>query len=131
MLRTVVSREIADKTNTWTNKHGRKIETKDKQISLDVDKCFEEFEITKNHENRIRDNFERADFMELTYEDLIKNNQDSINKVFDFLQVEKRLVKSSYKKQNKESLQELIINFNDLEKKLKKSEWSYLLEFDE
>lgn len=131
MLRTVVSREIADKTNTWTNKHGRKIETKDKRISLDVEKCFEEFETTKNHENGIRDKFKRTDFLELTYEDLVKNNQDSINKVFNFLQVENRLVKSSYKKQNKESLRELIINFDDLEKKLKKSKWSYLLDFDE
>lgn len=130
MLRTVVSREIADKTDTWTNKHGKNIEINDKRVSLDIKKCFEEFEITKSHEKRVREEFKRDDFIELTYEDLVKNNQNSINDIFDFLELERKSVKSSYKKQNKESLQDLIINYDELNEAMSTSKWSYLMKLE-
>ena len=65
--------------------------------------------------------------MELSYEDLIRDNQKMMNKVFNFLEIKESIVKSSYKKQNKEKMEDLIINYKELKKSLKKTKWSYLL----
>jgi len=39
-------------------------------------------------------------------------------------------VQSSYKKQNKEKMEDLILNYKELKKDLKRTKWSYLLELD-
>lgn len=130
MLKTIVSREIADKTNTWSNKSRNNIQIKDKQVEIDIDYCLNELEITHQFENKTRNEFNREFFMEITYEDLIRDNQKIMNEVFDFLDIEETKVKSSYKKQNKEKLEDLIINYKELYNALKRTKWSYLLELD-
>jgi len=99
MLKTIVSREIAGKTSTWTNKRGNNIRINDKRVEMDLDYCLNEFEITQEYENKTRNEFDRDFFMELTYEDLIRDNQKMMNKVFNFLEIKESVVKSSYKKQ--------------------------------
>ena len=130
MLKTVVSREIADRTNTWTNKWGKNIQLSDKQVEIDIDYCLNEFEITKESENSTKNEYNREFFIELTYEDLIKDNQKMMNEVFNFLELKETKVKSGYKKQNKEKLEELIVNYKDLYEAIKRTKWSYLLDLD-
>ena len=130
ILRTVVSRAIADKTNTWTNKKGKKIDISDKRVKIDIDSCLNDFKKTREDENRIRDNYKNRNLMELTYEDLVKDHQKVMNDVFNFLEIEINEVNSDYKKQNNEKLEDLITNYNDVVEAIKKSKWSYILDLD-
>ena len=130
MLRTIVSRQIADKTNRWSNLNKKKLHVTNKQVELDVNLCLNEFEKTRDSENKIRNELQRDFFLELTYEDMAKNIPEMIENIFDFLKVEYVQVKSSHKKQNSESLEELITNYREVKGVLEKSEWSYLLNLE-
>lgn len=127
ILRTVVSREIADKTNTWTNKTNRNITKDEKQIKLDINYCLNEFELTKNSEEKTRVDFADHDFIQLSYEELSDNKQSVMNKLFQFLSVDKVDVSSSYKKQNVEKLKDLVTNYNEVHEKLEKTKWAIFL----
>ncbi len=130
MLKTVVSRQIAVKTNKWSQYNNRVIPVEEKRIVLDIDYCLNEFESTKEFEKNIKKEYEREKFKELTYEDLIEDNQEVMNQIFNFLEVRNVKVLSSHKKQNKEKLEDLIINYKELVAVLKHSKWYYLIEMD-
>lgn len=130
MLETVVSRQIADKTNVWTNKNKNNIQLVDKQVEINIDHCLNEFKLTQESENRTRNEFKRDFFLEITYEELVKDKQDKMNQVFNFLNLKEIEVNTSYKKQNKENIEDLVINYNDLRLALEKSKWSYLLDLE-
>lgn len=129
-LRTYISGEIAKKTDKWTRKKNSKISTNDKRLEID----FSDFEtrVSKidQFEKEARERFKNHDFLEVCYEDLVSEKDNTMNAIFDFLSVERSLSKTSYKKQNSESLKDLVINFDDFVSNLSKSEFSYLLEFE-
>lgn len=127
MLRTVLSREIADKTQNWTNKSGKTIKLEDKRVELKIEDCFEEFKTTKSNENGVRNEYMRDAFLEVTYEDLVSDNQGTMNQIFDFLNIPETSAKSKLRKQNKEELKDLILNYDELAEAIADSEWSYLL----
>ena len=130
MLRTVISRQIAEKTNSWTNKKSTKKNTTDKQIELDIDDCLNEFESTRKSEEKVKNDFSRDHFLELTYEDLAKNNQKAMNQVFNFLDINSIEVKSSFKKQNSETIKDLVINYAALNERIRKTKFSNLMDLD-
>ena len=130
MLKTVISRQIADKTNVWGNKNRNNIQLSDKQVEININACLNEFKLTQESENKTRNKFKRDIFLEITYEDLVKDCQNRMNEIFKFLELEETTVKSSYKKQNKENIEDLVINYNDLRLAIEKSKWSYILDLE-
>ena len=127
ILRTVVSREIADKTNAWTNKGNKNITKNGKQIELDIDYCLSEFELTKNSEEKTKVDFADHDFIQLSYEDLSDDKQKVMNELFQFLSVDSVNVSSSYKKQNVEKLKDLVTNYDKVYEQLEKTKWANFL----
>lgn len=123
ILKTVISREIAAKTDVWTNKDKHRIDLKDKQISVSIEECMNEIQKTKEYEEKTRNDFKNHALMELTYEDLVENNQKLMNEVFRFLGVEATSVNSNYKKQNNEELRDLILNYSELSESLQNTKW--------
>lgn len=131
MLRTVVSRQIALKTSVWTNKKNkRSINPEEKSVVLNIEHCLNEFTKTKKSETEFRAEFKRDFMFELSYEDLIESTQEKMDEVFDFFNLEHVDVFSNYYKQNKESVDDLVVNYDDVKSEIEKTEWSYLLELD-
>lgn len=130
ILKTIISRQIADKTNVWGNKNRENIQLVDKQVEINTEQCFNEFELTQESENKTRNEFKRDFFLEINYEDLINDSQNKMNEIFNYLNLEETKVKSSYKKQNKEDLKDLVINYNELKIAIEQSKWSYLLDLE-
>lgn len=130
MLRTVTSRQIAAKTDKWSKFNKKEVSIEEKRINLDIDYCLKEFENTFNFERKIRDEYNSERIIEITYEELIQDNQYILNQIFNFLGLENSKVASSHKKQNKEELRDLIINYEELVKDIENSKWSYLLELN-
>ena len=130
MLRTVVSRQIAEKTNRWSNVDNKKIQITEKMVEIDINYCLNEFKLTKDYENKIRSEFKREFYMELTYEDLVKDKQEMMTRIFNFLGIENTVAKSRTIKQNSEKLEDLILNYSELKEALEESEWSYLLDLN-
>lgn len=128
-LRTHVSRSIARKTNQWARKTKNKIPLEKKQIKIDYNNLYSNIKELTNYENKTRKDYQDHQFLEISYEDLVFDKNSTMCKVFDFLDVERNEFTTKYKQQNKEKLSDLILNYDEIEKKLKNSEFSYLLNF--
>lgn len=132
LLRVLVSRQIASKLNYWSNKgQGNEPSLKDKRISLSFEECLEDFKSTKEYELSIEQRFPGHKVYNLQYEQLIANPQVAMNGVLDFIGLRSTRVKSSFKKQNPENLDQVIENFEKLSEQLRNSEWAYLLDLQD
>ena len=129
MLRTYVSREIALKQDIWTSQEAQlKETTKTKKVEIDGGKCIEEFKRIQGWEQNTRERFSTHPFLEISYEDMVSDKKEVMQSVFDFLNVPNHTVSSELKKQNPESLPNLIENYDSLSKLLQEHGYGHLLE---
>lgn len=128
MLKTFVSRKIAEKTDTWKAKSKKSVSVQEKQVTLDFDECVNEFERIKQWEAWAREEFKGHDFHELSYEDLVSNRESTMKDLFSFFGVKNKQVESKLKKQNAETLNQLILNYEEIKSELSRTQWSYLLD---
>ena len=131
MLRTVVSNQVAHKTDAWVNHDPDLSEDLDKRIELNVDECLKEFKKIKEWENNTRDKFRNHDIFEMSYEELAIDRQKSADNVFKFLSLPSSKVNTTLQKQNKERLEDLILNYEAVRAALQNTKWSYLLQLEE
>lgn len=131
ILRSVLSRKIADKTQVWKEKNPDiTLTTLDKTVTLSRSECEEEFRQTKNWILEANLRFKDHHVFNLNYGDLVKNRAQTLQDIFSFLNLSNYDVSTDIIKQNKESLEELISNFNSLKESFENSEWEYLLNND-
>ncbi|MFN3917678.1 MAG: Stf0 family sulfotransferase [Flavobacteriales bacterium] len=118
LLRTYVSREIAKKTDVWSsNESGGKLISKEqKKIELNISHCMADIENTINWQNTFKNRFENHKILEINYEQLSNDTHKTMHEVFDFLETAQHPVTSELKKQNTESLSELISNYAEVSK---------------
>ncbi len=131
LLRSFTSQKIGEKTKQWTENKNRphEIDLLSKKIKLNYKDCLNTFEKIKRYEEITREDFKSFNFIEVSYEDLNSNRDEELNKIFNKLGLFNEKVGTVMKKQNPESLQVLIENFEELKIKFKNSKWEYL--FDE
>jgi LPS sulfotransferase NodH len=119
ILKTFISREIALKTKSWSSvsqdKSGKNIE---KKIYFEEDELLSYLLRTFNYYNYIETllGVTQQNYLVIYYEDLIGERDYTLNKVFDFLGVQKKKIdnKSKFVKQNPEGLDALIENYQYL-----------------
>lgn len=128
MLRTYISKQIALKTNVWSTSEVGKSTKTDKRIEVDVEDCLADFENVRSWGEKTSKQFEAHDLLELTYEEMIKDNGATMNEVFEFLGVAKHPVKSILKKQNPEALKDIVSNFEELKSALTMAGYSNFFE---
>lgn len=129
MLRTIVSKKIADKTKVWkqkTNENG--ILKKDKLVELSFNECIDEFNQMRKWERDAEIALEKNDIIQINYEDLVENKENTMKRIFEFLNIPYYAVDSNFQKQNDEPLKDLIVNYDELCHLLNKTEWSYMIE---
>ncbi|MCG9973014.1 sulfotransferase [Christiangramia crocea] len=130
LLRIFLSQKIGLKTKLWTDNINRpnNLSLNTKKVTLDYHACIGAFEEIEDYENITRLNFQRHNYLEVYYEDLIENRQLEINRILSSLNLPVDVLTANNKQQNPEGLNELINNYSELKIKFENSKWEYLFE---
>lgn len=126
-LRTAVSLEIAFKTGRWTQA-GHSIDLQEKQIILDWSKLLKRLEQIEEGEAATRARFSDRSVLEIVYEELVQSPRNVFATVSAYLGVHGiDPGKIRLKRQNPESLAQLIANYDEIESLLKHAGFSKYL----
>jgi len=127
LLRIHISRMIAGKTDEWISKNDNKRSVDSKRVEIDVDSLLLDIETTVNYIKKTREDFNKHDMIEVTYENLVKNNKVVLETILNFIEVPTLELNTPLKKQNPEQLEQLISNYQEVKEKLDNTKYSYLL----
>lgn len=126
-LRTVISLEIAFKTGQWT-KAGKSGGPKEKRVTLDPVKLRKRLEQIEEGEVATRARFCDRQVLEVVYEELVKSPPEVFDSVSAYLGVDGiDPGKIRLKRQNPESLTQLIINYDEVKSALEKTRFAEYL----
>jgi len=124
IVRSIVSKKIAESTDEWVYSEGNK----KKAISLDANAVLTEFKHTQKGETEARKKYELGSYLEIIYEDLCSNQDTVMQEVCTFLGMPYSARPSELKQQNSESLDTLITNFDEIKATFAGSEIESLLD---
>jgi LPS sulfotransferase NodH len=125
ILRTLISRKIAEIQDQWakTNKEIQSRNKVPKQVSISVEDLNKGFNQTRRWENDGAHKFADHPIIDVYYEDLVENKDAELRKIWEFLDVSTFEAKTPLKKQNPESLSELLTNFDEISTYFLDTEW--------
>jgi len=129
LLRTYLSRQIADKTHVWRDEKGNKaVDTEDKRVTLDPDECKAEFIKTEKWVKEADACIVGHRVLQVTYEELTGDGQEAcLNRIQEFLKVNPLKLSSGMNRQNAEDIEKLVLNYDELARSLKGTEWERFL----
>lgn len=126
-LRTIISLEIAFKTGQWT-KSANAGGPKEKQVTLEPSKLIRRLEQIEEGEAATRLRFSDRPILEVVYEDLVRTPETTFGSVGSYLGVNGiDPGKIRLRRQNPESLQQLIKNYEEIETVLKNTRFAEYL----
>ncbi len=113
-LRTVISLEIAFKTGQWT-KSGTSSGLKEKRVTLDPSKIIKRLEQIEEGEVVARSHFRDRNILEVVYEELVQSPAVVFASVSSYLGANGiDPSKIRLRRQNPETLQQLIVNYDEV-----------------
>jgi len=124
ILRALVSQKIAFKTDVW-----KAVDTKDesraddRKVRLSKEECEAFFEKTRAWEADGDRMFCDKALLQISYEELANDYQDQMQRVLAFLEVSPVKMQPQTRRQNPESLRELITNYDQLKESFAGSPW--------
>lgn len=129
-LRTIVSLDIAFKTDQWSlspiDKDNQLIE---KRILLDTSKLIDRLEQIQYYEAFIRDRFKDMRILEVVYERLTTELGETFQYIGEYLGIDDIDISMiSLAKQNPESLEELVVNYDEVYELLKNTRYAPYLD---
>ena len=129
-LRTFVSLKIAQKTNEWSSVDANGLEIKQKQLSLTKEECEVAFTNYLKIEKEVQELLQKFNVPVcwVNYEELVKNPVDVMFEVYQFLGVRPHVPISLLKRQNPESINDLIVNYEQLKNDFKGTEFQIFFE---
>jgi LPS sulfotransferase NodH len=121
ILKTFVSRGIAAKTNVWAYGDADALPEKEAaKTSFHRDELLSYLLRSFNYYNYIETilGITRQDYLTVYYEDVLKERDDTFNRIFRFLNVREQIIndKSQFIKQNTDNLELLVENHNKMNK---------------
>jgi LPS sulfotransferase NodH len=123
-LRTVISLEIAFKTGQWT-KSGNSGGPREKRVTLDPLKLIQRLEQIEEGEIATRRRFCDRPILEVVYEELVRSPEQVFAAVGTYLGVEGiDPGKIRLKRQNPETLPQLIVNYAEVESVLRNTKFA-------
>lgn len=128
-LKTIVSLDIAFKTKQWSKMKKNEISDNSKHIILDASKLIQRLEKIENYEELTRRRFKEKNFLEISYEDLVGMPRETFSKITSYLDIHDiDYKKTKLKKQNPETVQDLVINYDEVEQLLRNTRFeNYLI----
>lgn len=121
LLARQVSLELAQTSRVWRSRGGPSDGIP--SITLDFDKCVEEFRRVRRGERELGEMFGPARVLDLAYEDLAASQATEMSRVFEFLGVENQGVRPATRRQSSGALKDKIENFDELEARFRGSPW--------
>lgn len=144
LLDSLISLKLAEKTNIWSvidEDFARKaalndledaipvkmLTSNDENTTLEIDYnlCNNYFDSVTKYASHYSRYFSKTQVEEVFYEDLQSNPRGIIDRVFDFIEIERKECYSPMKKVNNRSASEVISNYNELKDKFKGTQWSH------
>lgn len=99
------------------------------KVKLNTDQLLNSLEGADQSLQKHRKRLNGLDVLEIKYESLVKNEQQELNRIFDFLGVKENLnIKSEFHKTEKESPRAMIENYDDVVAVLKNTRFSSFLD---
>lgn len=125
-LRTIVSLDVAFKTDEWTrSSNTKKKKLVDKHISLDISGLLGRLEQIQAQESLARERFKDRPIIEVVYEEMVENPLKVFKAIGEFLEVDDiDFTKIKIMKQNSEKLNQLIINYDEVYELLKNTKFA-------
>jgi LPS sulfotransferase NodH len=128
-LRTLVSLDIAFKTGQWTkSKNSVAARAVDKRIALDPSTLLQRLTKLEADETLARERFQDRPVCEVVYEDLVSRPMQVFHEIGEYLgvsDIDPAQIKLT--RQNPESLERIILNFEDVRRALSNSSYSEYL----
>jgi LPS sulfotransferase NodH len=128
-LKTIVSLDIAFKTNQWSlSANDKNKQLVEKRILLNTSTLNDRLEQIQEYETFIRDGFKDRHILEVVYEKLTTEPEETFQYIGAFLGVDDiDLGKITLTKQNPESLEQLIVNYDEVYELLKNTKYAPFL----
>jgi len=126
ILRTHLSRKLANMTDTWVNTSGN--HQNQRVVSLDYEECLLDFSQTREWENSFDQYFCDHEKIEVFYEDLARDHPSEMGRIQEFLRVEREEVKPQTFKQSNQPLRQAILNYQELKERFTGSSWEPFFE---
>jgi LPS sulfotransferase NodH len=133
ILRTLTSRKIAGQTDNWwqTTPHdpAANVELAARQVEFSKEELIEGFTETRNWEQDFDRRFANHPLIEVFYEELVANPEQQLQRLTKFLGLPTyNNYQTSYRRQNPESLVDLIRNYYALKQEFQNTPWSDFFE---
>lgn len=128
LLRTHISRLIAGKTDKWSSQGNNKVALENKKVQIDVNELLSDIKTTKNYIQKTQKAFKNHDLYEVSYQELVTNRANTMECIFNFLQVSKFAPKSDLKRQNPEPIKDIVLNYDEVYSKLVNTDYAFMLE---
>ncbi|WP_251951760.1 sulfotransferase [Salinibacter ruber] len=119
VVRTIVSKKIAEKTGKWQNSE---ISKNKKEISIGKEELQKKYERTKQWERWGDEFFADKKIKEVFYEDIVSEGKKESQNLLNFLGVKRKDIRPDTGKQNPEPLSDLIVNYGEVSDLVKKYE---------
>jgi len=128
-LKTIVSLDIAFKTNQWSlSANDKNKQLIEKKILFNTSTLIDRLEQIQEYETFIRDRFKDRHTLEVVYEKLTTEPEETFQYIGAFLGVDDiDLGKITLTKQNPESLEQLIVNYDEVYELLKNTKYAIYL----
>jgi LPS sulfotransferase NodH len=130
ILRTEVSRLIANKVGVWSRRRGREASLEMRRVTVQPAAVLRALEKTRSWERAARERWDGGAYAEVSYEELTSDPGPTLARIHDFLGVPYRPTDSPLKRQNPEPIRDLVANFEELRAELEKTEWKHLLQIE-
>jgi LPS sulfotransferase NodH len=127
-IRVYVSLMVATKTGEWKRKSGKSNDINDKRIEIDFEDFINWIEEKEQFEFDTRNRFKNHPFIEISYENLVGNRESVFEDLLSFLNVSKMKLHSPLKKQNKETLEDLILNYQEFKENILQTKYAKYLQ---
>ena len=94
-----------------------------RKVNIDVEAFIDNLRKTKRQQKEAELAFRTHPFLQITYEELIKDQQNVMNEIFDFLNVTYRMTSTNLRKQNSEKIKDLVKNYKEFKDKMNNTEF--------
>ena len=129
ILRTLVSRKIAGQQDVWVLKSNETDKASGrKSVTFTREELAAGFRETRDWEDSAESRFPDQKFLSVDYEGLVKEPESEFERITGFLGLPLFPPKTFLRRQNPESLKDLIENYDELKADFSETEWSVFFE---
>jgi LPS sulfotransferase NodH len=128
MLHTLISLKTAFRNNQWWNLDGKTAALT--QMYLDPEECRQCFETWETLATTADTMFERHRTLDVAYEDMVTNRQETLSRIFDFLNVPRRPVATRLRKQIVAPASHIVTNYRELRQYFRDTRWTRFFEYE-